>query len=40
MKELYTTPEFTVVLFATEDSITQSKDNLASADDLFGVANS
>lgn len=40
MKELYSTPDFAVIRFATEDNITQSKDNTVDADDLFGVANS
>ena len=37
MKELYEAPDFAVIRFATEDNITQSKDNMADADDIFGT---
>ena len=41
MKELYSTPEFVVIRFATEDNITQSKDYEGNVDDfLYGKANS
>ncbi len=41
MKELYSTPEFTVIRFATEDNITSSKDYESNVDDfLKGNANS
>ena len=41
MKELYSTPEFIVIRFATEDNITQSKDYTGNVDDfLNGNANS
>ena len=37
MKELYSTPEFTVIRFATEDAITESygNDNEADIEDFF-----
>ncbi len=41
MKEQYSTPEFTVIRFATEDNITQSQDYESNVDEfLKGNANS
>ena len=38
MKDLYSSPDFTVICFKTEDNITQSQDNNVNIEDL--IANS
>ena len=36
MKDLYSSPDFTVICFKTEDNITQSQDNNVNIEDLLG----